>query len=93
MDVKIASVLNTYNVYNNNNPSGKKINQSDRNEAKDTFSLSAQAGDYQTVRKALAQAPDIREDKVAALSAKVSSGTYSVNANDIAAKMFQRWNA
>jgi negative regulator of flagellin synthesis FlgM len=92
MDMKIASVLSAYKVYNTNSiPGQKKVNQTDKTEAKDSFTLSEKAGEYQAVRKALAQVPDVREERVTGIQSRIASGNYQVNANDIAAKMFQGW--
>jgi flagellar biosynthesis anti-sigma factor FlgM len=93
MDIKISNVYSAFNVYNSNNPGVKKANKTDKADTKDSFSMSVQAGDYQAVRKALAQIPDNREEKTAAVEARISAGEYVINPKNIAAKMFQGWNA
>jgi negative regulator of flagellin synthesis FlgM len=90
MDIKVSSVYNAYNIHNTNSiPGQKKPGGADKTEAKDSFTLSHKAEEYQAVRKALAQVPDIREEKIARLQSSVDSGSYHVPAADIAAKIFQ----
>ena len=48
------------------------------------FTVSSKGKDYQTAKKALAAAPDIREEKVAALKEQIASGSYNVSAQEIA---------
>ncbi len=94
MDMRVANAYNTFSVYNvKNSPAAKKLNPSDKAAGTtDTFTLSSEVADYQFVKKAIAAAPDIREEKISPIKARLTAGDYSVNANDIAAKMFQGWN-
>ena len=89
MDVRVANVYNTYNVYNATNALGAKKNDlaGKSGGARDRFSLSTQAEDYQIARKALAGVPDIRSDKVSHFKAMIEDGTYEINPEAIAAKL------
>ena len=53
----------------------------------DTFQISSSAKNYQVAKSAVAQSPDIREDKVAQIKAAMANGTYSVTARDLADKL------
>ena len=53
----------------------------------DQFEISQTAKNYQVAKQAVSSAPDIREDKVAEIKAKMASGTYSVTAQDFAEKV------
>lgn len=44
-------------------------------------------------KKAVAETPDIREDKVARLKTRVESGSYKVDSGDFASKLLERYNA
>ena len=44
-------------------------------------------------KQAVAEASDIREDKVAALSAKVKSGTYDVSNEAFAEKLLEKYRS
>ena len=90
MDVKITNVYNAYNVYNNNIGS-IKTDKTDKTAKKDSISISAQAEEYQAAHKALAKTPDIREEKTAALAAKVAANSYNIDADAIAARMLTGW--
>lgn len=53
----------------------------------DKFEISQTAKAYQVAKQAVSAAPDIREDKVAEIKAKMASGTYTVSAEDFAEKV------
>lgn len=63
------------------------------NASRDEVQISSFGRDYQIAKQAVAEAPDIREDKVAALAAKVKSGNYNVDADAFASKVIERYNA
>jgi len=70
----------------------KKTNKIDKAAAatkKDVLSISEQAKDYQTAIRAMRDVPDIRTEKVAAISEKYESGKYDVNGRDIAEKILK----
>ncbi|MDR1665038.1 MAG: flagellar biosynthesis anti-sigma factor FlgM [Clostridiales bacterium] len=91
MDIRAANVYNAYSVYNTKNtPRAKEVERSGKSGAvKDEFSLSNQAGDYQTVRKVLVNIPDVRMDRVNQVKAKIEAGAYHVSASDVADKILQ----
>ena len=54
----------------------------------DEVQISSSIGkDIQTVKQAVANSPDIRENITAPLKAKVQSGTYDVSSDDFASKL------
>jgi len=53
----------------------------------DKFEISQTAKYYQVAKQAVSAATDIREDKVADIKAKMSSGTYTVKSEDFADKV------
>lgn len=60
---------------------------------KDQLEISSIGKDFQTVKAALAETPDIRENLTAAIKSKVQDGTYHVDNESFAAKLFERYNA
>ena len=58
----------------------------------DQVSISQAGRDYQIAKKAVSEASDIREDKVAELKAKVNSGNYSVDTADFTKKLLEKYN-
>ena len=53
----------------------------------DSLNLSGAGKDMQVAKEALKSAPDIREDKVAAIKAAYQSGLYNVSSEDFADKL------
>jgi negative regulator of flagellin synthesis FlgM len=60
---------------------------------RDEVQISAFGHDYQLAKQAVAEASDIREDKVAEIAAKLNSGEYDVSTEDFAAKLLERYRA
>lgn len=56
---------------------------------KDTISISKEAMDIQTAKKALEGVPDIRAEKVEPLKEQYDAGTYDVKSQDIVEKIFK----
>ncbi len=59
---------------------------------RDEVQISQAGRDFQIAKKAVAQSPDIREDKVALLKTKIESGEYQVSAGDFASKLIEKYN-
>lgn len=59
---------------------------------RDEVQISRLGRDYQIAKQAVAEASDIREDKVAELKAKVNSGNYSVDTADFTKKLLEKYN-
>lgn len=53
----------------------------------DRIELSTEAQDFQVALKAMNRVPDIRKSKVEELKAKIDSGEYNVNAQEVANKI------
>ncbi len=72
------------------NKQGIKPSRVDRAEGprvvkgQDKFELSIKAKDFQVALKALGNAPDIRDTKVAKLKSLIDSGKYNVDADEVA---------
>lgn len=61
--------------------------------ARDEVQISSFGRDYQIAKQAVAEASDIREDRVAQLKESVNSGNYNVDVNDFANRLLQKYNA
>ncbi len=68
----------------------KKIAKTSTTE--DKLEISQLGRDYQVAKAAVAQADDVREDRVAAVKEHYESGKYSVSANKLAAKLIEKYN-
>ena len=58
----------------------------------DKLEISQLGRDYQVAKAAVAQADDVREDRVAAVKEHYASGQYNVSANKLAAKLIEKYN-
>ena len=61
--------------------------------ARDEVQISSFGRDYQIAKQAVAEASDIREDRVAQLKESVNSDNYNVDVNDFANRLLQKYNA
>lgn len=59
---------------------------------RDEVQISRVGRDYQVAKQAVAQASDIRMDKVAELKSRIASGEYQVSADDFASKLIAKYN-
>lgn len=59
----------------------------------DQVSISQVGKDFQVAKNAVSGASDIREDKVAQLKQMVDSGKYSVDPDDFASKLLEKYNS
>ena len=57
----------------------------------DKVSLSAQANDYAAAMRAIHQTPDVRQSIVGGIREMLASGAYNVAAEDVAERMFLKW--
>ena len=53
----------------------------------DKLEISQTAKNYQVAKSAVAEASDVREDKIADIKNRIAAGTYSVSAEDFADKI------
>lgn len=68
----------------------KKAENGMRNgRVNDIVEISDTAKSFQSVKTALANTPEIREEKVAKLKAQIEAGTYSVSGRMIAEKLVE----
>lgn len=61
--------------------------------SRDEVQISSFGRDYQIAKQAVADASDIREDKVAELAAKVNSDSYDVSIDDFADKLLEKYRS
>lgn len=59
--------------------------------ASDRLEISGFGRDYQVAKKALAETPDVREERTAPLKKSVQSGTYQVSADNFADVLFAKY--
>jgi len=69
----------------------KKANRAGQIQKQDAYEISQSAKDYQVAKKAVAEASDIREEKVARLKEAIASGTYNVSSQEIADRIVSNY--
>lgn len=80
---KIAQVYQTNAV--------QKIDKKTKAATKDQVEISNLGKDYQVAKKAVADAPDIRTDKVNDIKERIASGTYNVSMEEVADHILERY--
>ncbi len=63
-----------------------------KSSSSDQLQISSMGKDIQAAKQAVANAPDIREEVTAPLKNAVQNGTYQVDEESFAAKLFQKYN-
>jgi negative regulator of flagellin synthesis FlgM len=89
MDMRISSVISAYSAQPSRSANPAARTERRRATETDSVSLSAQAGEYQAARRAIASTPDIRESLVNRIQDMLNSGTYRVSAQDVAASILR----
>ena len=60
-------------------------------KASDKLQISSAGKDIQSAKAALANVPDVREDLIASVKARIDNGTYQVSAESFAEKLMQKY--
>jgi negative regulator of flagellin synthesis FlgM len=64
-----------------------KIEEKNQSQQDTIVNLSTTSKDVQTAKEVIASEPEVREDKVAELKAKIESGNYTIDNEAVADKM------
>ena len=63
-----------------------------KKHGRDEVQISSFGRDYQIAKQAVAEAADIREDKVAQVKSRIAAGDYDVSADELAEKLAAKYN-
>lgn len=88
--------IDAYNqISNYYNVTSKKVQSKavSKKGTTDHVSFSSLGRDMQTAKAVLADTPDVREDKVAEMKAKLASGTYQISGESFADKIMAAYAA
>jgi len=69
-----------------------KTEKTEKKSFRDQVQISGMGKDIQTAKAAVNQAPDIRMDVVAPIKQSIQNGTYSVDEESFANKLYERMN-
>ena len=89
--MRIEAYNQVSQVFSSNRAS--RLKNSENAGRKDKLEISQAGRDYQVAKQAVAEASDIRKDKVAALKSSIASGNYKVETGDFAAKLIEKSEA
>lgn len=59
----------------------------------DKLQISGMGRDIQTAKQAVANVADVRQDLVASVKSKVDNGTYEVDGESLARKLYEKYSA
>ena len=76
-------------------PKATKTNKTSglQSMGRDQVQISSAGRDFQIAKQAVAEASDIREDKVAEVKEKINSGNYNVDTEDFASVLLNAYNS
>lgn len=83
-----AQITSMYNLGKNN----KQVKSDSSKSFSDQLQISSIGKDIQTARTAVANVSDVREDLVSDLKNRIDAGTYSVDSDSLAEKLFGKYN-
>ncbi|MGR6837104.1 flagellar biosynthesis anti-sigma factor FlgM [Syntrophomonas erecta] len=92
MIISRTQVHNILKLYGKD-PASHRVDkpQESRGKARpDDLAISSESRMKQKAMQAIKQAPDIRMDKVKDLQERISAGTYTLSADEVAEKMIER---
>lgn len=86
--------IDAYNQVNQIYNTDKKVKskQVSKSSKRDEVEISSFGRAYQTARQAVSSEPDIREEKVADIKARIQNGTYEVSGEKFAEKILGRYD-
>ncbi len=90
--MRIESLNQVAQIYNKNK-AARTQRASAADTSRDEVQISSFGRDYQIAKQAVAEASDIREDRVAQLKESVNAGNYNVDVDDFANRLLQRYHA
>ena len=90
MIISGKQVQDMLRLYADQNQKAKQAVRPQKSAKLDEVVLSPKAQEFAHLLQQAKATPDVREDKIAGLIAKVESGNYSVDAKDIADRMIGR---
>ena len=83
-----AQIQSMYNLGNKN----KQVKTETNKSFSDQLQISSIGKDLRTAKQAVASSADVREDLVADIKSKIDAGTFSVDSDSLAEKLFAKFN-
>lgn len=89
--MRIEAYTQVQQLYNNKNTS--KLKKEAAHSFSDQLQISSLGKDIQIAKQAVLNSPDVREDVTAPIKERMDAGTYSVNSDSFADKLFEKYNS
>ncbi|MGV8078709.1 MAG: flagellar biosynthesis anti-sigma factor FlgM [Syntrophales bacterium] len=86
-NTQATQVISSYTRGENARPNPEKAAEGSVAVPQERIDLSGRAKDVLQLQKAVTEAPEVREDRVNEVKARIESGTYRVSAEDIASRI------
>lgn len=87
--MRVEAMSQVAQIYKTNQTQSTEKTQ--KAKAKDEVQISETGRDFQIAKMALQEAPDVREEKIAAIKSSMEAGTYEVNSSSFADKVIQKY--
>lgn len=89
--MRIEAYNQVTQIYNSSRVA--KAKSAENIKKRDEVQISRAGRDYQVAKQAVAEAPDIREDRVIQVRKRMADGTYKVDNREFAAKLLEKYEA
>ncbi len=70
-----------------------KLKKEKTHSFSDQLQISSMGKDIQTAKQAVLNSPDVREDVTAPIKASMDAGTYHVDSDSFAERLFEKYNS
>ena len=89
--MRIEAYTQVQQLYNSKNTS--KLKKEAAHSFSDQLQISSLGKDIQIAKQAVLNSPDVREDVTAPIKERMNAGTYRVNSDSFADKLFEKYNS
>lgn len=89
--MRIEAYTQVQQLYNTNGT--KQVKSKSEKSFSDQLQISSVGKDIQVAKQAIANAPDVRTDLVNDIKERIDNGTYNVDEQSFAEKLFARYSA
>ena len=89
--MRIEAYTQVQQLYNSKNTA--KLKKENVRSFSDQLQISSMGKDIQTAKQAVKNSPDVREDVMASIKERLNAGTYQVNTDEFADKLFERYQS
>ena len=90
--MRVDTLSQVAQLYNTPKPTKTSKTNGIASMGRDQVHISSAGRDFQIAKQAVAEASDIREDKVAEVKSKIDSGNYNVDTEDFASVLLNAYN-